>query len=71
MHVLRIGVAICVLASTTGVLAGGEQAGRGDATSGITNLPHKLVEWPTPPTSAAGVPGAWNFIQVSSVAVTR
>ena len=70
MHVLRIGVAICVLASTTGVLAGGEQAGRGDATSGITNLPHKLVEWPTPPTSAAGVPGAWNFIQVSSVAVT-
>jgi DNA-binding beta-propeller fold protein YncE len=33
-------------------------------------LPYKLVEWPTPPTSAAGVPGAWNFIQVSSVAVT-
>jgi hypothetical protein len=28
------------------------------------------VEWPTPPTGAAGVPGAWNFIQVSSVAVT-
>jgi DNA-binding beta-propeller fold protein YncE len=33
-------------------------------------LPYKLVEWPTPPTSAAGVPGAWNFIQVASVAVT-
>jgi DNA-binding beta-propeller fold protein YncE len=33
-------------------------------------LPHKLVEWPVPPTSAAGVPGAWNFIQVASVAVT-
>jgi len=28
------------------------------------------VEWPAPPTSAAGVPGAWNFIQVASVAVT-
>src|SRR5262245_15920708 len=33
-------------------------------------LPHKLVEWPAPPTSAAGFPSAWNFIQVSSVAVT-
>src|SRR5262245_22423208 len=33
-------------------------------------LPHKLVEWPVPPTSAAGVPSAWNFIQVASVAVT-
>ena len=70
MHVLRIVAAICMLASTTGDLANGEQAGRGDATSNITTLPYKLVEWPTPPTSAAGVPGAWNFIQVSSVAVT-
>jgi DNA-binding beta-propeller fold protein YncE len=33
-------------------------------------LPYKLVEWPKPPTSAAGVPGAWNFIQVASVAAT-
>jgi len=33
-------------------------------------LPYKLMEWPTPPTSAAGAPSAWNFIQVSSVAVT-
>ena len=31
---------------------------------------YKQVEWPTPPTSAAGAPGAWNFIQVVSVAVT-
>ena len=36
----------------------------------IPSLPYKLVEWPTPPISAAGVPGAWNFIQVSSVAIT-
>src|SRR5262245_17638752 len=70
MHVLRIVAAICVLTWTTGELASGEQAGRGDATSDIAALPYKLVEWPTPPTSAAGVPGAWNFIQVSSVAVT-
>ena len=70
MQVLRIVVAICVLAASTGQLASGEQAGRGDATPDIASLPYKLVEWPTPPTSAAGVPGAWNFIQVSSVAVT-
>src|SRR5262245_21939672 len=34
------------------------------------SLPYKLVEWPAPPQTAAGVPGAWNFIQVSSVAVS-
>jgi len=34
------------------------------------DLPYKLVEWPAPPTSAAGVPSAWNFIQVASVAIT-
>jgi DNA-binding beta-propeller fold protein YncE len=33
-------------------------------------LPYKLVEWPVPPTSAAGVPGAWNLIQAAAVAVT-
>lgn len=33
-------------------------------------LPYKLVEWPTPATSAAGFPAAWNLIQTSSVAVT-
>jgi len=33
-------------------------------------LPYKLVEWPTPPTSASGFPGAWNFIQAASVAIT-
>ena len=33
-------------------------------------LRYTLMEWPTPPTSAAGVPGPWNFIQVASVAVT-
>ena len=31
----------------------------------------KLVEWPAQLNSAAGVPAAWNFIQVASVAVTR
>src|SRR5437660_3040242 len=36
----------------------------------IPLLPYKQAAWPTPPTSAAGAPGAWNFIQVASVAVT-
>jgi len=52
------------------VVAAGGQTGRGNAAAEIPNLPYKLVEWPMPPTSAAGVPGAWNFIQVASVAVT-
>lgn len=38
--------------------------------AGVPDLPYKLVDWPTPPTTAAGVPGVWNFIQVASVAVT-
>jgi DNA-binding beta-propeller fold protein YncE len=45
------------------------QDARGAAVE-IPTLPYTLVEWPTPPTSAAGVPGAWNFIQVASVAAT-
>src|SRR5207248_7141216 len=36
----------------------------------IPTLPYKVVEWPAPPTSAAGLPGAWNFIQAASVAAT-
>ena len=50
----------------------GQQAAGGQvaAIADIPSLPHKLVDWPTPPTTAAGVPGAWNFIQVASVAVT-
>jgi len=63
-------LAACVLGLTTATRAGGGQAGRGDAAAEIPSLSYKLVEWPTPPTSAAGVPGAWNFIQVSSVALT-
>src|SRR5437867_3363215 len=49
------------------LLAAAPQSQPADA---IPVLPYKLVDWPTPPTSAAGVPGAWNFIQVASVAVT-
>src|SRR3954447_14954790 len=60
---------ICLFAAAAGERTNSDQADRGNAPD-IPTLPHKLVEWPTPPTSAAGVPGAWNFIQVSSVAVT-
>src|SRR5437764_12123372 len=44
----------------------GAQRGATDAPA----LPYKLVDWPTPLNSAAGFPAPWNFIQVSSVAVT-
>src|SRR5262245_15882702 len=60
---------ICVLFAAAGERSIGQQAGRG-RTDDITALPNKLVEWPTPPTSAAGVPSAWNFIQVASVAIS-
>lgn len=40
-------------------------------TADVAALPYKLVDWPTLPVSAAGVPvGPWNFIQVASVAVS-
>ena len=48
----------------------GQQAGQRGATADIPRLPYKLVDWPAPPTTAAGAPGAWNFIQVASVAVS-
>jgi DNA-binding beta-propeller fold protein YncE len=46
------------------------QSGREDPFAGSPVFPHSIVDWPTLATSAAGVPAPWNFIQVSSVAVT-
>jgi len=46
------------------------QTARGGGRSDVPDLPYTLLEWPTAPTSAAGVPGAWNFIQVASAAIT-
>src|SRR5207244_876484 len=64
-------LAACVLAVIMGPHARGDQRGRGNAAADLPALPYKLVEWPTLPISAAGVPaGPWNFIQVASVAVT-
>src|SRR3954463_8094315 len=63
----------------TGVLALGfvaatlvHQAQGQEATgpAAVAPLPYKAVEWPALPTSAAGFSAPWNFIQVSSVAVT-
>jgi DNA-binding beta-propeller fold protein YncE len=48
----------------------GQQAAQPDRNANVPRLPYKLVDWPAPPTMAAGVPGAWNFIQVASVAVS-
>ena len=45
------------------------QGNSGGAAAGPA-LPYKMVEWPVPPTSAAGFPAPWNLIQASSVAVT-
>jgi len=71
MPICRTGsLALCLLALAAGHPAGALQPARGGAASPIANLPHRLVEWPVPPTSAAGVPSPWNFIQVSSVAIT-
>src|SRR5262245_45853948 len=71
MHICRTSVlVVCLLTVTAGDRASGNQAGRGGAAADVPQLPHKLLEWPTPPVSAAGAPGAWNFIQVSSVAIT-
>jgi hypothetical protein len=72
MHICRVSfLVVGVLAATMGHHARGGQGGRGDAAADVPGLPYRLVEWPTPPTSAAGVPaGPWNFIQVASVAVT-
>jgi len=72
MHVCRVSVLVaCALGTTMGPYAKGSQGGRGNAAADVPILPYKLMEWPTPPTSAAGVPaGPWNFIQVASVAVT-
>jgi DNA-binding beta-propeller fold protein YncE len=71
MQIRRIGLlVVCVLGVAAGQRASGGQAGRGGAAAAVPGLSYKLVEWPTPPMSAAGVPAAWNFIQVSSVAIT-
>ena len=48
-----------------------EGQGRSNAAADVATLPYKQVDWPTPPTSTAGVPaGPWNFIQVASVAIS-
>jgi len=57
-YVPLVAAAIAVSITSTGRTQGG-------------NAVYKLVEWPTPLTSAAGFPAPWNFIQVSSVAITQ
>ncbi len=60
---------LAFVALTNSPRAAGQASGS-TAASSMPELPYKLMEWPTPATSAAGVPGAWNFIQVASVAIT-
>src|SRR5262245_58129833 len=66
----------CVLMLSVGLLGilwqpAAGQSGRADPFANVPLLPYTLVDWPTLPTSAAGVPSPWNFIQVSAVAVAR
>jgi len=68
MRILYTGLLAFVLATfTLSQVARGDQ---GAAASSVPPLPYKAVEWPALPTSAAGFPAPWNFIQVSSVAVS-
>src|SRR5262245_39217970 len=67
MHRVRAGMLVMCVVGLTVV----GQARPGQDRSNMAELRYKLVAWPTPPTSAAGVPaGPWNFIQVASVAVS-
>jgi DNA-binding beta-propeller fold protein YncE len=63
-----VAIAIAVAWSSAG-LSGG-QGRAGGAAANVPALPYKLVEFPTPATSAAGFPTPWNLIQASSVAIT-
>ena len=58
----------CIAAVVSGVAVFAQGGAGGASTEPM--LPYKLVEWPLPPTSAAGFAAPWNFIQVSSVAMT-
>jgi DNA-binding beta-propeller fold protein YncE len=62
---------LCALGGAMGHQAAGGQGVPAKAAADDPVLPYKLIEWPTPPMSAAGVPSPpWNFIQVASVAIT-
>src|SRR5947207_9712423 len=66
-------VVICLTVGSGGVAVSQQVNGNQNGApvrAAEPTLPYKLVEWPTPATSAAGFPAAWNLIQASSVAVT-
>ena len=64
ISVLSIAIAIAMWSVDT------NGQGQGSGAVKEATLPYKLVEFPTPATSAAGVPMSWNFIQVSAVAIS-
>jgi DNA-binding beta-propeller fold protein YncE len=72
MNVCRVSlVMVGALGLALGPQPSAGQAGGSNAAADIPVLPFKLVEWPVPPTSVAGVAaGPWNFIQVASVAIS-
>jgi DNA-binding beta-propeller fold protein YncE len=70
MDTKNVAATLAVLLALVLDNAAAAQTGRGDAAADVPALPHKLADWPAHPTSAANLPGDWNFIQVASVAVT-
>jgi hypothetical protein len=64
---LVVVAALFVTTSSQPVVA---QRGPNSAAS-MPSLPYKLVDWPVQLMGAAGFPLPWNFIQVSSVAITQ
>ena len=70
MFVVLLVAAYLIGTCSTPTSAQAPPSSQGSAAAQIPVLPYKLAQWPAAPMSAAGVPGAWNLIQVASVAVT-
>ncbi len=72
MRVRHLALLVLVAAAFVTMSSHSVDAQRGpNAAPSMPSLPYKLVEWPALPMTAAGFPGSWNFIQVSSVAITQ
>jgi DNA-binding beta-propeller fold protein YncE len=69
-HLSFLWALLALLAALVAVAVGAQTSGSQSPAAAAPSLPYKLVEFPTPATSAAGFSAAWNFIQVASVAVT-
>jgi DNA-binding beta-propeller fold protein YncE len=67
---VRAVLVVIVLISVAAVSHHVARGQAGNAGPDIPALPLKSVEWPLAPTSVAGFPAPWNFIQVSGIAIS-